>query len=332
MVLSIIDDNNETSAHLRAGERFPTARPAPSPGRPPPSGKILNDRTRHALTSGLLRVLAALPYGLVARFGEILGRLLYRLPSKRKRILQTNLRLCFPEKTDAQRQDLARATFAQVIRGYVERGVQWYGSAKTLARLTQLDSAIELADSYEQPTIFLGFHFAAIEAGCMFYSIHHPVASLYTPMSDQPTDNIARARRSRFGTEMIPRNSSARQTLSILKSGKPIMLAADMDFGRRDSVFVPFFGTQACTLTAVSRLARLSGARVVPFMTEVLPDYRGYKLMIFEPLKNYPCGNLEADALLTNQFLEAQIQRIPDQYYWVHRRFKRRPEGEQPIY
>lgn len=292
----------------------------------------MNQRIQHALTSGLLRALAALPYGMVARAGETLGRLLYRLPSKRKRILLTNLRLCFPEKTYEQRNDLARSTFAHVIRSYLERGVQWYGSAKTLSRLTELHSAIELADTYEQPTIFLGFHFVGIEAGCLFYSIHHAVASLYTPMSNQAADDISRAQRARFGTEMVPRGRSARQTLDILKSGKPIMLAADMDFGLRDSVFVPFFGVQACTLTAVSRLAKISGARVVPFLTEVLPDYRGYKLSILEPLQDYPCGDLEADALRTNQFLEAQIQHMPEQYYWVHRRFKRRPEGEPPVY
>lgn len=298
----------------------------------PPPGENLNQKIQHALTSGLLRVLAALPYGLVARAGEALGRLLYRLPSKRKRILHTNLRLCFPEKTDEQRESLARSTFEHVIRSYFERGVQWYGSAKRLTGLTELHSAIELADAYDQPTIFLGFHFAGIEAGCMYYSIHHAVASLYTPMSNQAAEEISRVQRSRFGTEMIPRGSSARQTLNVLKSGKPIMLAADMDFGLRDSVFVPFFGIQACTLTAVSRLAKISGARVVPFLTEVLPDYRGYKLSIFEPLQNYPCGDVKADALLTNQFLEAQIRNIPEQYYWVHRRFKRRPEGELPVY
>ena len=292
----------------------------------------MNQKIQHALTSGLLRVLAVLPYGWVARAGETLGRWLYRLPSKRKRILQTNLRLCFPEKTDEQREDLARSTFAHVIRSYLERGVQWYGSAQTLMRLTELESAIELADTYEQPTIFLGFHFVGIEAGCLFYSIHHTVASLYTPMSDQATDKISRAQRSRFGTEMIPRGRSARQVLEILQSGKPIMLAADMDFGLRDSVFVPFFGVQACTLTAVSRLAKISGARVVPVLTEVLPDYRGYRLNILEPLQGYPGGDVQADALRTNQFLEAQIQNMPEQYYWVHRRFKRRPEGEPPVY
>lgn len=292
----------------------------------------MKHRILHALISGVLRLLAILPYGLVARLGESLGQALYRLPSRRKHILQTNLRLCFPEKTQAQREDLGRAALGHVIRSYLERGVQWYGSAQTLSALTELDSAIELADSYAQPTIFLGFHFAGIEAGSMAYSIRHPVASLYTPMSDLPTDLIARVQRARFGSEMIPRNSSAREVLKILKSGKPLMLAADMDFGLRDSVFVPFFGVQACTLTAVSRLAKLSNARVVPFMTEVLPDYRGYRLTIFEPLQNYPCGDIAADALLTNQFLEGLIRRIPEQYYWVHRRFKRRPEGEKSVY
>lgn len=297
-----------------------------------PSGEYLKHIILRILISGVLRLLALLPYSLVARLGELLGRALYRLPSKRKHIAQTNLRLCFPEKTETQREDLGRAVFEHVIRSYLERGVQWYGSAKTLTALTELESAIELADSYAQPTIFLGFHFAGIEAGCMAYSARHPVASLYTPMSDVPTDQIAKIQRARFGSEMIPRNHSARGVLKILKSGKPLMLAADMDFGLRDSVFVPFFGVQACTLTAVSRLAKLSGARVVPFMTEVLPNYRGYKLTIFEPLQNYPCGDVTADALLTNQFLEAQVRSIPEQYYWVHRRFKRRPEGEKPVY
>lgn len=292
----------------------------------------MNEKIQHALISGLLRLLASLPYRWVARAGHALGSLLYRIPGKRKRILQTNLRLCFPEKGEQELDILGRATFQHVIRSYLERGVQWYGSAQTLLDLSTLESAIELADSYEQPTIFLGFHFAAIEAGCMYYSILHDVASLYTPMSNKAMETIAYTQRSRFGTVMLPRSASARQTLSVLKTGKPIMLAADMDFGLRDSVFVPFFGIQTCTLTAVSRLAKISGARVVPFVTEVRPDYQGYALKIFEPLQNYPSGDDKADAITTNQFLEEQIRQIPEQYYWVHRRFKRRPDAESSVY
>jgi len=195
-----------------------------------------------------------------------------------------------------------------------------------------MESAIALQDRYEQPTIFLGFHFAAIEAVCMYYSILHPVASLYSPMSDKTIDGIALRQRARFGTEMVSRRSSARNTLRILRSGKPIMLAADMDFGLRDSIFAPFFGVQACTLTAVSRLAKLSGARVVPFVAEVKKGYAGYKLRIFEPLSDFPSGDVAADAREMNRFLETQIRRMPDQYYWVHRRFKRRPQGEKHVY
>ncbi|WP_269500221.1 lipid A biosynthesis lauroyl acyltransferase [Castellaniella sp. S9] len=288
--------------------------------------------TQTALISGLLRVLSTLPYGLVARVGEALGFLLYLIPGKRRHILDTNLRLCFPEQTEQQRKRLARTSFQHVIRGYLERGVQWYGSAEAITSLVELDSAIDLQDHYDQPTIFLGFHFVAIEAACMYYSILHPVASIYTPMSDGAADAISRGQRARFGTMMIPRHGSARDILEVLKSGKPIMLAADMDFGLRDSVFVPFFGVQACTLTAVSRLARLSGARVVPFISEVLPGYRGYKLRIYPALPTFPSGDSRADALAMNQFLEARIRETPDQYYWVHRRFKRRPQGEAPVY
>ncbi len=284
------------------------------------------------LTAGLLRLLSILPYPLVARMGESLGSLLHRIPGKRRHIVQTNLRLCFPEQSNAERQRLGEKIFRQVLRSYLERGLQWYGSADRLTSLTEVRSAIELRDTYEQATIFLGFHFAALEAGCMTYSILHPVASIYTPMSDQTTDGLALRQRGRFGTELVPRHSSARNTLRILRSGKPIMLAADMDFGLRDSVFAPFFGIEACTLTAVSRLAKLSGARVVPFVTEVKEGYQGYTLHIFEPLANFPSDDLVADARAMNRFLETQIQRMPDQYYWVHRRFKRRPQGQAPVY
>ncbi|WP_416047715.1 lipid A biosynthesis lauroyl acyltransferase [Cupriavidus basilensis] len=283
-------------------------------------------------TVSLLRLLAALPYGVCARIGMGLGALLYRFPSRRRGVVQTNLRLCFPDQSEAHRHALGQAHFSHVIRSYLERGVQWYGCAGQLNDLVELESAIELGNTEAGPTIFLGFHFVAIEAGCMFYSIKHPVASLYSKMSNPLLEQLAKQQRGRFGTEMIPRNGSVRQALRALKSGTPLMLAADMDFGLRDSVFVPFFNVPACTLTSVSRLAALSGARVVPFTTSVLPGYRGYKLKIFDALAGYPSGDEKVDALRMNAFLEQQVRAMPEQYYWVHRRFKHRPEGEAPVY
>jgi Kdo2-lipid IVA lauroyltransferase/acyltransferase len=290
------------------------------------------NRLSFVLIAALLRALSVLPYRFVARLGMVTGTALYALPSRRKHIVQVNLRLCFPEKTDHERQKLARAHFRHVVRSYLERGIQWYGNAQSIRDIVQIESKIDLDDSTAPPTIFMGFHFVGVEAGCMLYSTLLPVASLYTRMSSRALCNLARRQRGRFGAEMIERATSARKIVKVLRSGKPVMLAADMDQGVDNSVFVPFFGVPACTLTAVSRLARLGCARVVPFVTEVLPNYQGYKLTIFEPLANFPSGSDEVDARRMNAFLEEQVVKFPEQYYWVHRRFKHRPPGMESVY
>jgi KDO2-lipid IV(A) lauroyltransferase len=285
-----------------------------------------------SLVVAFLRMLALLPYGLVARFGSGVGSLLYAIPSRRKHIVLVNLRLCFPNKTAAEHNLLGRAHFRHVVRSYVERGVQWFGSARAISDLVQLESRIDLYEKDAPPTIFMGFHFVAIEVGCMLYSMKLPITALYTPMSSGKLNTLAKEQRGRFGADMVKRSDSARRVLKLLRSGGSVMLAADMDHGIENSVFVPFFGVQACTLTSVSRLARLAGARVVPFVTEVLPDYRGYKMTIFEPLADYPSQSDETDARRMNEFLETQVVRFPDQYYWVHRRFKHRPAGAPAVY
>src|SRR5579859_4473482 len=140
-------------------------------------------------------------------------------------------------------------------------------------------------------------------------------AALYTRMSNTRVCELARRQRGRFGADMIERSASAKQVVRLLRSGVPVMLAADMDHGTTGSVFAPLFGVPACTLTSVSRLARLGGARVVPFVTEVLPAFRGYKLTIFDSLENFPTDSEALDACTMNAFLERQILRLPDQYY-----------------
>ncbi|WP_118181197.1 lipid A biosynthesis lauroyl acyltransferase [Paraburkholderia phosphatilytica] len=280
----------------------------------------------------LLRTLSVLPYKFVARLGMVVGTALYAVPSRRKHIVLVNLRLCFPEKTSREHQKLARDHFRHVVRSYLERGIQWFGSAQSIRDIVQIESKIDLDDDAAPPTIFMGFHFVGIEVGCMLYSTRLPVASLYTRMSSTALCALAKRQRGRFGAEMIERATSAKKIVGLLRSGKPVMLAADMDQGVDNSVFVPFFGVPACTLTAVSRLARLGRARVVPFVTEVLPNYQGYKLTIFEPLTDFPSGSDVVDARRMNAFLEEQVLRFPEQYYWVHRRFKHRPPGMASVY
>jgi KDO2-lipid IV(A) lauroyltransferase len=281
---------------------------------------------------GLLRVLSVLPYSWVARFGSGIGGALYKIPSRRKHIVLVNLRLCFPLKSEHEREMLGREHFRQVVRSYFERGIQWYGSEHSLTKRVTIESSIDLDDANAPPTIFMDFHFVGVEVGCLLYSTRQPVAALYSRMSNVRLCELARKRRGRFGAEMVERSSSARKVISLLRAGTPVMLAADLDHGAANSVFVPFFGVPACTLTSVSRLAKVAGARVVPFVTEVLPDFKGYKLTIFAPLDGFPSGNDTTDACTMNAFLETQILRFPEQYYWVHRRFKHRPAGAPGVY
>jgi KDO2-lipid IV(A) lauroyltransferase len=284
-----------------------------------------------ALTVLLLRALAVLPYGLVARFGHSLGSVLFMIPSRRKKIVLVNLRLCFPAKSEPECQELAQAHFRQVVRSYLERGVQWFGSERKIRKLVQMDGNFDQG-GLTNPVIYLGFHFVAIEVGCMMYSTDRPIAALYTRMSNSRLCEVVKGARGRFGAEMIERGASARQVIGLLRTGMPVMLAADMDHGMNGSVFAPFFGVQACTLTSVSRMARVAHARVVPFVTEVLPDFKGYKLTIFDAWQDFPSGDDLTDASRMNAFLETQIKRFPEQYYWVHRRFKHRPPGMAPVY
>jgi Kdo2-lipid IVA lauroyltransferase/acyltransferase len=286
----------------------------------------------HLLVVALLRTLSTLPYPLVARLGSAFGAALYAIPGRRKHIVLVNLRLCFPEKSELECDELAREHFRHVVRSYLERGVQWFGSAQRIRNLVQIESAIDLEDKNAPPTIFLGFHFVGVEIGCLLYSLKMPAASLYTHMSNTRLCDLAKRQRGRFGAEMIERSTSARKIVRLLQDGTPVMLAADMDHGIDNSVFVPFFGVPACTLTSVSRLARMGHARVVPFVTEVLPDFKGYKLNVFAPLDDFPSGSDTSDARSMNAFLETQILKIPAQYYWVHRRFKHRPEGMPAVY
>ena len=286
------------------------------------------------LAIGLLKLFALLPYGFVARLGDGLGWLLYQIPSRRKRIVHTNLKLCFPEWHDERREEVAQKHFRHAIRSYLERSVQWFGSAKKLEKLIQLDSAIDLTDPNLPPTLFLGFHFVGIEAGSIFlnYSLKRQCGSLYQPMSNPELEAVAKAARARFGADMASRADSARIVLRWLRERKPVMLGADMDYGARNSTFVPFFGVPTCTLTAVGRLAKVGHAQVVPFIGEVLPNYKGYRLKVFKPWDNYPSGDDDADARRMNEFLEEQIPLMPEQYYWVHKRFKTRPPGVPSVY
>ncbi|MGY8526261.1 lipid A biosynthesis lauroyl acyltransferase [Paracidovorax citrulli] len=287
---------------------------------------------------GLLTVLGKLPYPLVARFGEALGSLLYRIPSSRRRVVQANLRLAFPDKSDSEIEELSRQSFRSVFRSFAERGIFWTGSEAQMRRWVRIEDHADLVALDGTPHILVTLHLAGVEAGAIRLTIHlrdhvgRSGASLYTKQKNELFDAFLKKARGRFGAQMIARNDSARNVLRCLKQGQAMQLIADMDFGERDSEFVPFFGVQALTLTSVSRLARVTGAKVVPIYTEQLPDYQGYVLHILPAWENYPGESVTEDTRRMNAFFEDCIRPRVAEYYWVHKRFKHRPPGEPNIY
>jgi len=236
------------------------------------------------LAIGLLEFPAILPYGLVARFGDDLGWLLYQIPSRRDRVVRTNLRLCFPQWHAARRNEVAGLHFRHRFRSHVELSIQWFGSEEKLAKLVWIDSEIDLLGPDMPSTLLLGAHFFGVEAGSIFinYALRRQCGALYHPISNPLPDKVAIEARGRFGSYMASRADSARIVLRWLRGRKPAMLCADMGYGKRNSIFVSFFGIPASTLTATGRLARARNARMVPFISEVLPGYRGYYLKGFK--------------------------------------------------
>ncbi|WP_422647637.1 Lipid A biosynthesis lauroyl acyltransferase [Cupriavidus sp. H18C1] len=287
---------------------------------------------------GLLTVLGKLPYPLVARFGEGLGSLLYLFPSGRREVVRANLRLAFPDKSEAEIAELSRQSFRSVFRSFAERGIFWTGSEAQMRRWVQIDDQANLVALDGEPHILVTLHLSGVEAGAIRLTIYlrdhvgRSGASLYTKQKNALFDGFLKQARGRFGANMIARNDSVRDIIRCLKKGEALQLISDMDFGERDSEFVPFFGAQALTLTSVSRLARLTGAKVVPIYTEQLPDYRGYVLRILPAWDNYPGESVTEDTRRMNAFFEDCIRPRIAEYYWVHKRFKHRPPGEPEIY
>jgi KDO2-lipid IV(A) lauroyltransferase len=286
---------------------------------------------------GLLHALSYLPYGVVARFGEGLGSLLYRLPSRRKNVVQTNLGLCFPEKSVAEREALARDTFRMVFRSFAERGIFWCGSDQQVRRWVEVNDQANLPALYGTPHIIVNLHLAGVEAGGIRvtqYLRDHQLAghSLYTTQSNRLMDAHMKKWRGRFGGHMMARTQNTRDVVRMIRKGEVMQLIADMDFGARDSVFVPFFGVPAASLAAVSRLARLTNAKVIFAYTEMLADYRGYRVHLLPPETDFPSEDVVADTRRMNAFFESVIRPRIAEYYWVHKRFKTRPPGEPSVY
>jgi KDO2-lipid IV(A) lauroyltransferase len=287
------------------------------------------------LAVGLLWLLHWLPLPVLSRCGNALGSLSFHLGRRRRHIVLVNLRLCFPELSEAQRQQLARAHFRVLGRSMLERSLLWWASTERLSRLITVVGDDQLRTLVEagRPVLMLTPHFVGLDAGGAAIAMRFDCASIYAVQSNRVFDRLLLRGRQRFGDQLLlSRQEPVRSSVRAMKAGRPLYYLPDMDFGRRDSIFVPFFGVQTATVPGLSRLARLAGATVVPCLTRILPDAAGYLVTVGEPWQDFPSRDVEADTARMNAWIEEAIRSMPEQYYWVHRRFKTRPEGESRPY
>ncbi len=283
----------------------------------------------------LLWLIHWLPLALQAAIGQGLGAVLYRVARARRHIVDVNLRLCFPGLAERERRRLARAHFRVLGRSLIERGLLWFASRERLARLIRVEGIerVQRLLAEKRPVILLAPHFVGLDAGGVALTMRLDLVSIYAKQSDPVIDRWLYRGRSRFGNQLlVARDDGARPTVKAMKAGRPFYYLPDMDYRRKDSIFVPFFGVQAATITGLSRLSRLAGAAVVPCATRMLPGGQGYVVEIGEPWTNFPSDDVAADTLRMNQCVESLVLTMPEQYYWVHRRFKTRPSGERKPY
>ena len=283
------------------------------------------------LLVAFLWLLHWLPLPVLRALGWGLGRLLFVLARARREITLTNLRLCFPEMPQAEREKLARAHFVAFSRAVLDRTLGWWASRERLERIIRVTGVERLKDPDGRPVIMLCPHFVGLDAGATRLSMFVTACSVYSNQKNPVFNKLLYDGRKRFSdTVLLSRQEGMRRILKALKDGYQFYYLPDMDFGRKESIFVPFFGVQAATIPALSRLVRLTGARVVPCIARQVPD--GYEVEVMPPWEDFPGESVEADTAFVNRFIEGQVLRMPEQYFWLHKRFKTRPPGEQRLY
>ena len=287
------------------------------------------------LAVALFWLLHWLPLPLLAPLGTALGALLYLFGGARRRVVMINLRLCFPELDEAGRRRLARRHFALVGRSLLERGIAWWASPARLRRLCRIEGLqrLEALRAAGRPVLLLTPHFLGLDMAGTRLSMEGDFVSVYARQSNPVFDRWLHHGRSRFNHQLLlSRSDGVRATVKAMKAGRPFYYLPDLDYGRRESIFVPFFDVPAATISGLPRLARLAGAAVLPCVSRILPGGAGYVLELGEPWEDFPGDDVEADVGRMNDWIEAVVRTMPEQYYWVHRRFKTRPPGEPKIY
>lgn len=262
-----------------------------------------------------------------------MGRLLYCFPSKIRFITKTNIKLCFPELSADKQKKLIKKNFENLGTGILETAMAWWLPDQKLEHLLHIKGLEhgEQALAQGKGVILLSPHFACLEMLGRLIAMKYAFTAMYRPHKKKFINFMLESFRSRQRVTYIPRNRM-RALTTALQNNEPVWYAYDVDAGKKRSVFAPFFGIPTASLTAISRLAQLTGAAIVPIQFFRRDDNTGYEIVLSPALNHFPSQDLTKDAARLNECLETAIRRKPEQYIWQYKRFKTRPDGEKRFY
>ena len=282
---------------------------------------------------GLLFILAHLPRKLQLALGRLFGKFTYYLLKKRRLIAARNIDLCFPNKNSEEKNQMVRMHFESLGIALFETAMAWWLPTSRFEKLITVKNKeyIKAAGLGEGPVIVIGPHHTTMDLMGRFMETLFPIALVYREQNNPVINYLLHRFRHGQNRELINR-SNVRAMVQALKNNIPLWFPPDQDFGRRHSVFAPFMGVNAATITTPMRLANLTGARILPVGFHRKKDGGGYEITIYPPLENFPSEDITQDASALNLAIAQSITDYPAQYYWLHRRFKTRPEGEMSVY
>ena len=282
---------------------------------------------------GLLRLLSFLPLPAIAVMGTGLGSLVFYLMTSRRQIALQNLVACFPEQSEQQHKATAKHCFQLIATTTLSMGINWWSSPARLQRLVSFEgkSHYEQAIAQGHNIILLAPHAIALEIGALLLSRERSMISMYQHTRKKLLNDIVKDRRGRFGGILVERREPLRALLKLIRAGNPFYYLPDQDAGDK-GVFVPFFGTDTSTYPMLSKFAKMGNALVLPVYTHILPNGAGWRVVIGKPLEHYPSGDELEDTRRMNEEIETMVRTAPEQYFWVHKRFKTRPPGADGFY
>ena len=279
----------------------------------------------------LMRIGVFIPFSTQVIIGRTIGKAIYPFMSKLRSTAYSNISHCFPEKKQSQVNALVKSHFEAIGISLFETANAYYASDKKIIKLltTKNDHFFKDALKQEGGIILLCAHFMPLMLGSRALLINNTIANIYRPQNNKLFDQAMVKGYKKHGAVMI-KSTDTRSIVKAINNSLPIWYAPDQDLGKNNSVFAPLFGIQTATASATARLAKNNKTRVIPY--SFIRTSKGYEMSFEKPLSGFPSGDSIIDATTTNKILEKQIKKTPEQYLWIHRRFKTRPEGVKNFY